>query len=265
MWWQRKGESNASCQLSLPPTPHPYSHAPLLHNKLPQNLTAWNNQFFMLTNWAGQGFGQSTVTIVYVCSAISRLSTGKTPQLRQPQQLGVESSGDTFTHISGGWCWLSTETQSPYKCPLHKVAWASGQLRAPTVWVSLSMKWKLHRTFHLAVKIMKYSTGYKRVTSPPEFQEKGHRPRLSMSNVKTFAVFFFFFNYHIYQLHPSKAKFSVSSHPFFFKFFSLSNTLHPRTLTSRLIFLLNIPDVFSFVRNNNNNNCGFKKKKKLDL
>lgn len=39
---------------------------------------------------------------------------------------------------------------------------------------------------------MKYSTGYKRVTSPPEFQEKGHRPRLSMSNVKTFAVFFFF-------------------------------------------------------------------------
>ena len=112
MWWQRKRESNASCQLSLPPTPHPYSRAPLLHNKLPQNLTAWNNHFFMLTNSVGQGFGQSTMKIVYVCSAISRISTGKTPQPRQTQQLGAESSGDTFAHISGGWCRLSTETST---------------------------------------------------------------------------------------------------------------------------------------------------------
>lgn len=194
MWWQRKRESNASCQLSLPPTPHPYSRAPLLHNKLPQNLTAWNNHFFMLTNSVGQGFGQSTMKIVYVCSAISRISTGKIPQPRQTQQLGAESSGDTFAHISGGWCRLSTETSTrAFKCPLHKVAWASGQLRAPTVWVSLSTKWKLHHAFHLAVKIMKYSTGYKRVTSLPRFQEKGHRPRLSKRVMSRHSQSFFFF------------------------------------------------------------------------
>lgn len=150
----------------------------------------------MLTNSVGQEFGQSTMKIVYVCSAISRISTGKTLQLGWTPQLGVESSGGTFIHISGGWCWLSTETSTrAITCALCR--WpgllASSelqQLQQLQQTVSQSTKWKLHGTFHLGVKVMKYSTGYKQVTSPPEIQDRGHRPHLSMRVVSKNLVFF---------------------------------------------------------------------------
>lgn len=67
----------------------------------PQNLTASNNHFFMSTNFVVRN-SVRTVKIAYVCSVISRISAGKTLLPKVTQQLGMETSGGSFTHISGG-------------------------------------------------------------------------------------------------------------------------------------------------------------------
>lgn len=146
----------------------------------------------MLTNLAGQEFGQSTMKIVCVRSVISRISTGKTPQLWWTQQLGMESSGGTFTPIFGGWCWLSTETLQVLSSALSR--WpglpASSELQQ---WVSQSAQGKLHCSFHLAVEIMEYSTGYKRAQAHPDIRRENIDSTSQQEYCQEICRLFFFF------------------------------------------------------------------------
>lgn len=80
--------------------------------------------------------------IAYVCSATSRISTGKTPQLRVTQHLGFRIFWKLLhSHVWGFLLAVSgVLTRSTYMFPLY-VAWASsqnGQLRVPTACVPVN-------------------------------------------------------------------------------------------------------------------------------
>lgn len=72
-----------------------------LHHKFLQNLVVANNHLLCSV---GQEFGQCTAGRAWLCFTMSGALDGRITSL------GLESPAGSFIPMSGGWCWLWTET-----------------------------------------------------------------------------------------------------------------------------------------------------------
>ena len=64
----------------------------------------------MFMEFCCQELGKDRTEMVYLCTKMSGVSSGKTPRVEVTWWLGLEPHGNLFTHMSGIWCWLLAGT-----------------------------------------------------------------------------------------------------------------------------------------------------------